>query len=158
KVHAELMAICQKLGITPPPEIHDEQKQQARGPAATLPPVTLDRWVRRMMIFEGMLARAYPNGPPAEQRKTLDTVKKHVAEISQLRSSRVEDQRKLEGLDQKVRDGRERFGHAVDALGVDASKAREVGRGAREGVDPYTAAVKQAKELMTQVHAEILHW
>jgi len=158
KVHAELMSIAQKLGITPPPEIQDEQKQQARGPAQTLPPVTLDRWVRRMMIFEGMLQRAFPSGPPAEQRKTLDTVKKYVGEITQLRSSSVEDQRKLEGLDQKVRDGRERFGHAVDALGVDASKAREVARGAREGVAPYTAAVTQAKELMKQAHAQILHW
>lgn len=158
KVHADLVAICQKLGITAPPEIHDEQKAQARGPAATLPPVTLDRWVRRMMIFEGMLQRAYPNGPPPEQRKTLDTVKKYVQEVTQLRGAGMEDQRKLEGLDQKTRDGRERFGHAVDALGIDASKAREVARTAREGVAPYTAAVSQAKDLMKRVHAEIIHW
>ena len=158
KVHADLVAIGQKLGIAPPPEIHDEQKAQNRAPAATLPPVTLDRWVRRLMIFEGMLQRAFPSGPPAEQRKTLDLVKKYVLEVTQLRGSSVEDQRKLETLDQRVREGRERFGHAVDALGVDASKAREVARAAREGVDPYNVAVTQAADVMRQVHAEVMHW
>ena len=30
------------------------------------------RWVRRMGIFEGMLARAFPQGAPIDQRKTLE--------------------------------------------------------------------------------------
>jgi serine/threonine-protein kinase len=129
-----------------------------RAPAATLPPVALDRWARRMMIFEGMLQRAFPQGPPPEQRKTLDSVKKFVSEITQLRGSSMEDQRKLEGLEGRMRESRERFGHAADALGVDASKARDVARQAREGVGPYTAAVQRATEMTKQVHAEVLHW
>ena len=158
RVHADLIAIGGRLGIAPPPEIHDEQKAINRAPAATLPPVTLDRWVRRMMIFEGMLQRAFPNGPPPEQRKTLDMVKKFVGEITQLRGASVEDQRKLELLDGRIREGRERFGHAVDALGVDASKARDVARQAREGVAPYTTAVLRGATMTKQVHAEVLHW
>ena len=158
RLHNDLQAISAKLGIAPPPEIVDEQKAQARAPAATLPPVTLDRWVRRMMIFEGMLQRAFPQGAPPEQRKTLDMVKKFVAEITQVRGSSVEDQRKLEALDGRTREGRERFGHAVDALGVDASKARDFARQAREGVGPYTQAVQRATQMTKQIHAEIMHW
>jgi len=157
KLHNELLAVCQNIGVAPPPEIHDEQKAQ-RGPRVTLPPVTLDRWVRRMTIFEGMLQRAYPNGAPAEPRKTLDTVKKLVGEVTQLRGSTVEDQRKLDTLEQKAREGRERFGRAVDALGIDASKARDEARKAREGVGPYTEAVARAKEMTRAVHGEVLHW
>ncbi len=157
KIHADLIAIAQQLGIAPPPEIGAEKKA-ARAPAATLPPVTLDRWARRLLVFEQMLQRAYPAGPPTDQRSTLDSVKKIVAEIGQLRGSSVEDQRKLESLEGRQREGRERFGRAVDALGIDASKAREIARAAREGVKPYTDAVPQARELATQVHAELLHW
>jgi len=158
KIHADLIAIAEKYGIQAPPEIQDEQKAQARAPAATLPPVTLDRWVRRLMVFEQMLQRAYPAGAPPDQRKTLDQVKKVVTEITGLRGSSVEDQRKLEGLEGRQRDGRERFGRAVDALGIDASKAREVARAAREGVDPYTKAVTVARELAQKTHGELLHW
>ncbi|MBI2391039.1 MAG: protein kinase [Deltaproteobacteria bacterium] len=158
KVHNDLVSISQKMGIHPPPEIQHEQKTAARAPAATLPPVTLDRWARRLTVFEQMLQRAYPSGAPADQRSTLESVKKVVTEIASLRGSSVEDQRKLEGLEGRQREGRERFGRAVDALGVDASKAREVARAAREGVDPYTKAVSQARDLAQKTHGEILHW
>jgi serine/threonine-protein kinase len=158
KVHNQLIEICQKLGIAPPPEISEEQRGHGRAPAATLPPVTIDRWVRRLMVFEQMLQRGYPAGAPADQRSTLDRVKKVVGDVTQLRGSSVDDQRKLEALEGRQREGRERFGRAVDALGVDASKARDVARGAREGVKPYTDAVTQAREMSLKVHAEVLHW
>jgi serine/threonine-protein kinase len=157
KVHNELVAISQHLGIAPPPEIQDEQRS-GRAPAATLPPVTLDRWVKRMMIFEQMLGTAFPGGAPPDQRSLLEKVKGLVAEVTQVRASSVDEQRKLEGVEQKLREGRERFGRAVDALGIDASKAREEARKAREGVEPYTAAVKQAADMAKGIHAEVLHW
>jgi serine/threonine-protein kinase len=158
KVHNELMGIAQQLGITPPPEISEEQRAGGRAPAATLPPVTIDRWARRVTVFEQMLQRAYPAGAPNEQRNTLERVRKFVNEVAQLRGSSVEDQRKLEALEGRQREGRERFGRAVDALGIDASKARDVARGAREGVKPYTDAVTQAREMATKTHGEVLHW
>jgi tRNA A-37 threonylcarbamoyl transferase component Bud32 len=158
KVHNDLVAISAKIGIQPPPEIQHEQRAVARAPAATLPPVTLDRWARRLVVFEQMLKQAFPAGAPVEQRSTLDTVKKFVAEIGGIRGTSVEDQRKLEGIEGRQREGRERFGRAVDALGVDASKAREVARAAREGVDPYTKSVAQARELAVKTQGEVLHW
>ncbi len=157
KLHSLLLGICAQLGIPLPPEIHDE-KSAYRAPAATLPPVTLDRWVRRMMIFEGMLTRAFPQGSPPEQRGLLDSVRKYVNEITVIRTASVADQRMLEALEGRIREGRERYGRAVDALGVDASKARDIGRQAREGVGPYTAAVQRAAQMTRQIHAEVLHW
>jgi serine/threonine-protein kinase len=157
KVHNDLVAISQRLGVAPPPEIDDEQKS-SRAPAATLPPVTLDRWVRRQLIFEQMLGAAFPQGAPGELTKLLAKVKELVAEITAIRASSVAEQHKLDGLESKLREGRERFGRAVDALGIDASKAREEARKAREGVEPYTASVKQAAEMARGIHAEVLHW
>jgi serine/threonine-protein kinase len=157
KVHNDLVAISQRNGIAPPPEVEDEQRS-ARAPAATLPPVTLDRWVRRLIVFEQMLAAAYPAGAPPELRSLLEKARTLVTEITQIRAASIEVQRNLEGVEQKLREGRERFGRAVDALGIDASKAREEARKAREGVDPYTAAVKQAAEMAKGIHADVLHW
>ena len=157
KVHNELVAIAANVGVAPPPEVEREERG-GRAPAATLPPVTLDRWARRLVVFEQMLRQAFPAGPPPEQRTTLDAVKKYVAEIGGIRGTSVEDQRKLEGLEGRQREGRERFGRAVDALGVDASKARDVARSAREGVEPYTSAVAQARGLVLETQGVLLHW
>ncbi|WP_410959758.1 hypothetical protein, partial [Salmonella sp. SAL4356] len=85
-------------------------------------------------------------------------VKRVVNEITTLRGSSVEDQRKLESIETRQREGRERFGRAVDALGIDASMAREFARTAREGVKPYTDAVTQAREMILKIHGEVLHW
>ncbi len=126
KVHAELIAICQGLGIQPPPENPAPSSARSAHPRP-----------RSLAGHHGSLGApphrvradaqaGVPRGPAPEQRNTLDSVKKFVAEIGGLRGSSVEDQRKLEGLEGRQREGRERFGRAVDALGVDASKAREV--------------------------------
>jgi serine/threonine-protein kinase len=157
KVHSDLVSIAKELGIEPPPEIEQEQKAQ-RSPASTLPPITIDRWSRRLLVFEQMLQRAFPGGSPPDQRATLERVRKAVTEVTDLRRTSVDDQRKLENLETRQREGRERFGRAVDALGVDASKAREVARAAREGVQPYTDAVAAARDLVRGAHAEVLHW
>jgi serine/threonine-protein kinase len=85
-------------------------------------------------------------------------LKAYVAEIGQIRGASVDQQRKLEAIEQQLREGRERFGRASDALGLDASKARQEARAAREGVAPYTDAVTQARELARKSHAELLHW
>ncbi len=157
KVHNEIVAIAQRNGIAPPPEIDAEQRA-GRAPAATLPPVTLDHWVRRLLVFEQMLSKAFPRGAPQEQRNLLEKARGLVTEITQIRAASVAVQRTLEGVEQKLREGRERFGRAVDALGVDASRARDDARTAREGVEPYSVAVKQAAQMANEIHGEVLHW
>jgi serine/threonine-protein kinase len=88
----------------------------------------------------------------------LDTLRTLVADITGIRHGSVDEQHKLEAISQRAREARERFGRAVDALGVDASKARDEARTAREGVAPYTAAVKQAQQMGRQLHVDVLHW
>jgi serine/threonine-protein kinase len=58
-------------------------------------------------------------------------------EARKLRARAVEDQRALETIESRGREIRQRFGHAVDALGVDASRAR----------DEHKAALARVAEL-----------
>jgi serine/threonine-protein kinase len=75
-----------------------------------------------------------------------------------MRFESIAEQRKLEGLESRGRDGRQRFGFAVDALGVDASKARDEARVARTAVAPFSEKVTEAKQAVLAAHREILMW
>jgi serine/threonine-protein kinase len=55
----------------------------------------------------------------------LGEVKQLVGEVAELRSRALQQQRVLEGMNSRGREARQRFGHAVDALGIDASRARD---------------------------------
>ncbi|MFI5300520.1 MAG: serine/threonine protein kinase [Polyangiales bacterium] len=158
RVHNDLVAISTRVGIAPPPEISLDQQAQQRAPVAALAPVTLDHWTRRIALFDQMVVRAFPGGAAQDQRQMLDSVRKLVGDITGIRRVSVDDQHKLEEIAQRAREARERFGRAVDALGVDASKARDEARTARDGVAPYTAAVKQAQQMGRQLHTDVLHW
>jgi serine/threonine-protein kinase len=46
----------------------------------------------------------------------------------------------------------------VDALGIDASKARDEARAARTDVAPFTQAAADARARFVEAHAEILTW
>ncbi|HWA72487.1 MAG TPA: protein kinase [Polyangiaceae bacterium] len=156
RVHADLIAIATTLGLGIPRELGTDDVE-SRGPAKTLPPVAIDQWVRRTVLFDRMLRAAHPHG---EQRLSalLEEVKHLVKEIGELRTRAVEDQRGLESSESRGREIRQRFGHAVDALGIDASRAR----------DEHKAAVARAAELDAQSNArrdetrpslvEILRW
>ncbi len=157
RMHNDLLAICAELDVPVPPEPDAEQPMSHRA-AATLPPVAIDRWAKRTVVFEQMLARAYDNKPPGELATMLEQVKKLVHTVAELRTESVTEQRKVEGLESRGRDGRQRFGFAVDALGIDASKSRDEARAARTEVAPFTKITGQARERVLQVHQEILMW
>jgi len=110
------------------------------------------------MVFEQMLSRAFGGKPPAELAKMLDEVKALVDEVGDLRMESVTEQRKLEGLEAKGRDGRQRFGFAVDALGIDASRARDEARAARAEVTPFSKVTSDARASLLESHKEILMW
>jgi serine/threonine-protein kinase len=156
-MHNDLLAICGELGVPVPPEPDAEEPLSHRAPA-TLPPVAIDRWAKRTTVFEQMLARAYDNKPPGELAKMLEQVKKLVHTVAELRTQSVSEQRKLEGLESRGRDGRQRFGFAVDALGIDASKARDEARDARSEVAPFTKLTAEARARVLETHKEILMW
>jgi serine/threonine-protein kinase len=129
-------------------------------PARTLPALVVELWMRRFEVFQKMLARA-PNdngGGRSELEGVLAEIAKHVREISEVRTTAAMEQRKLEEIDVRGRDGRQRFGFAVDALGLDASKARDEVRASRAGLDELAQRSKQAGEAFAATQREVVTW
>ena len=157
RAHADLLALAGMLGIPVPAEIH-EAGESSRGPAKTLPPVAIDRWVKRTVVFDQMLTAAYPFEPPADLAALLNEVKHLVHQIGEIRGRAVVEQRALESIEARGRDGRARFGHAVDALGVDASKARDEHKAASQGLSAGTNELEQIKAAVRQAQTEVMRW
>ncbi|MCC6647537.1 MAG: protein kinase, partial [Polyangiaceae bacterium] len=156
-VHNELVAICRQIGAKVPTETMGATPS-SREPARTLPPVALDRWVHRTAVFEQMLQRAYGGAAPPELVGLLGEVRAHVQRITELRAGGLGEQRKLEQVEDKEREGRQRFGFAMDALGVDASHARQHARAAGEGMSALAAELEQGGASLQGCLREILSW
>jgi serine/threonine protein kinase len=129
-----------------------------RPPSATLPPTSLDQWSQRALLFDEMLARAYPQqAAPGAVTETLGQIHGSLQRIEALRASALREQRKLESMEQLARDGRQRFGHAMSTLGHDLSQARSAARQAELEVRPYfepvTAAEKAYREAFRKLAA-----
>ena len=157
RVHQDLIAIARAIGAPIPPE-PDVDPASSRPLATSLPPAGVDAWGRRTKVFEAMLARAFPAHAPADMSRTLADVKSHVRRITELRSRSMTQQRSLEQVEQRGRDGRQRFGFAVDALGIDASKAKDEVRAARARAANLEARVAEASARFLGAHGEITFW
>ena len=80
-------------------------------------------------------------------------------ELSAVRESSAAEQRKLEDIDARGRDGRTRFGFAVDALGLDASKARGEVRAARASLEQPRAGFDAARRTRyKEAQREVIAW
>jgi tRNA A-37 threonylcarbamoyl transferase component Bud32 len=157
RVHADLLRISGALGLRVPPEI-DEADESSRGPARTLPPVAIDRWAKRTAVFDQMLSAAFGEQRPAELVGLLTEVKGLVREISEIRGRAMDDQRALESIEARGRETRQRFGHAVDALGVDLSKARDELKVAQTNVAAAQQVFEEPRVRLLAAHAELLRW
>lgn len=157
RVHHDLTVIAKELSIPLPSEVLPEPSS-SRGPSKTLPPVAIDRWVRRTQMFEQMLERAFGGDRPSELTKLLDDVKSLVRQIGELRSSAVEQQRLLESIETRGREMRQRFGHAVHALGVDASKARDEAKDAVADAAAVGKDVEKKREVVTSRYNDLMFW
>jgi len=157
RVQADLMAIAGAIGLRIQQDAFGDEAE-SRGPAKTLPPVAIDRWVRRTAVFEQMLGQAFPSQRPPELVELFMEVKKLVREISELRAKAVAEQRALESIEARSRDIRQRLGHAVDALGVDASRARDELKGALAGAAALTLDMDRPASELKRSLTEILRW
>ena len=157
RVHADLLAIAGAIGVRVPPEIQDAG-ESSRGRARTLPPVAIDRWVKRTAVFDQMLGEAFGERRPEELVKSLTQVKRLVQEIGEIRARAMEEQRELEAIEARGRESRQRFGHAVDALGIDLSKARDEAKGAQAHVQAAADGANGPRERLLEAHREILRW
>ena len=152
----ELADISTKVRVPVPPEPQTEQAFEEE--PKTLPPASIDRWARRTLIFEQMLVKVHGGKPPAEARELLTTLQRKVRELSVLRADAVKEQRKLTALEAKSREGRQRFGNAVEGLGLDASKAREDARAAREQAEKAAARTSTLRKQAQDMHPEVILW
>ncbi len=152
----DLVAIAGTIGIRVPEEAFERFSDA--GPAPTLPPVALDRWVRRTVVFEQMLSKSYPSDPPRELMDKLSGVKHFVREVSELRNRGMSDQRKLETIERRGREGRQRFGHAMDALGIDASRARDAAKEAEAAVAELLTEFESQRVEVVTAHRAIILW
>jgi len=151
------MNIAGAIGLRIPTDAFGESAE-SRGPAKTLPPVAIDRWVKRTTVFEQMLSLAFPGERPRGLNDLLSEVKQLVREISELRAKAINEQRALESIEARGREVRQRFGHAVDALGVDASKARDELKVALAAAAALTLELDRPVEALKRSIGEILLW
>jgi eukaryotic-like serine/threonine-protein kinase len=140
-VHTELVEIALLMGLTLPPEL-DRTVPEAWEPPKSLPPTQVDRWARRISIFEQMLIKAHGSQPPAALTSLIERIREQVMEVRKVRYDEAREQDKVEALEAREREGRQRFGFAADALGVDVSRARNDARQAH--LDAASAASHSA--------------
>jgi RNase adaptor protein for sRNA GlmZ degradation len=105
-----------------------------------------------------MLARAFPLGAPAPMRQLVDDIAEMAERVGTLRRRCMEEQANVEDVAQRGREGRQRFGLAVDALGADAMRAREEARAAVEALRLRELKAELVKEKFAESHKEILFW
>ncbi len=158
RVRQDLVGIAMKLGIAIPPEPEDDPAS-SRAPRRTLPSVSLDRWASRVTIFEQMLDRAFARTPhPPDLARMLVELRELVAKGLESKRVTMKEQRVLEEVQTRGRDGRQRFGFAVDALGVDASQAKDDVRTTEAAAEETTARSEAARARFMDAHREITIW
>ncbi len=153
-----LIEIAGRMRVELPPDPQTVVTIQDEEPPETLPPVSLDRWARRTLIFEQMLTRAFGKAPPPDVKELFIRIQRLVRDIGLHRSDAVKEQRKLAALDAKLREGRQRFGNAMDALGIDVSRARQQARDARTKAELAGQDCDAARERYRHAHAQLISW
>jgi eukaryotic-like serine/threonine-protein kinase len=154
RVRLDLEEVGRGLDI----ELPYEPSLAAQHLPSLLPPVSVDRWKRRAEVFRQMLTRAFGASPPAHLAKALDELVRRVAELSALRGEESTERHKLQAIEAREREGRVRFGAAMDSLGHDTSAARVVAREARAGATPLRDEVLKCADAMRTAHREIVFW
>lgn len=158
RIHQDLLDIMKEREAAPPPSAGEDMEH-------SIAPVTLaagpaDQWARRMFVLEQMLTTAY--GPkakaPPELNQILDQANELVRKVVGLRMEAYRHQEKLEGLEHRGREKRAQLGFAVDQLGVDASKAKEELRSARDVQRRMEEESKGARGKYETAHKEALFW
>lgn len=157
RVETDLVDVARTIGAPIPPEA-EQDPASSRPPARTLPSVVAEQWPNRVELFEQMLALGYGGKPPTEQVRDLDDLRKLVRELIGIRKSSVDEQRAIEQIDARGRDGRQRFGFAVDALGLDTSKAKDDARAARAELERLGGETKRALEAYQETLKEVIFW
>jgi serine/threonine-protein kinase len=159
RLELDLVALARHRGFVVPSDTTDDMTASRRAQASAVLDDITTEWTRRVEVFERMLA--YPATGDARRKDlgpTLADVRTLVRRLAGVRSSTRTEQRALEDLDARGRESRHRFGSAVDALGVDASKAKEDVRFSQAQLDASAARSKQAALRYAEAAREVILW
>jgi serine/threonine-protein kinase len=159
RVEHDLAALARAHSVPVPSEA-DQVTPVARAPARTMPEVVSLQWAKRVDVFEEMLGLAGRGngGAAADLQGTLHALRRVVQQVTETRAAIGHEQRKLEEIDARGREGRQRFGVAVDALGIDSSKAKDEVRAARAEEDRLAGEGKRGKGLYEEALKESIFW
>jgi serine/threonine-protein kinase len=158
RIEHDLVALARTLPNTTIPPEPEVEPASSRVPARTLPALVVELWTSRLAVFQRMLARVDGGARPGDLETVLAEIAKLVREIAEVRTAAALEQRKLEDVDARGRDGRQRFGFAVDALGLDASRARDELRAARAGLDELAQKSRGAADAYTETQRAVIVW
>ncbi len=156
RVEQDLLALAGAIDAPVPP---DAEKDPASSHPVVLPPLAAgselpQEWAARLAVFQQMLSRSLGAKPAG----SLVEMQELVRELSQARASSEVEQRRLEEVDARGREGRQRFGFAVDALGLDASRARDELRAAHIDFDRLANHTKRAAAAYAAALHEVVTW
>jgi serine/threonine-protein kinase len=160
KVAADLVDVAREIGAPIPPEPLVDPASSRQAPQVPKSEKGTRRWIRRADVFREMLERAYGSSQntPAEITTRLRRVDDLAKLVADLKSRSMTEQTKLEDIGKRGRDDRQRLGHAVDALGADASRSREELRSAEEKVVTTKKRQEGARKQFFEVHKTITYW
>jgi serine/threonine-protein kinase len=153
-VGSRLRKIAESLGVKLPSDNDIEPPAASR----QLRPAEAQVWERRMRLFDDMLKRGFAANPPPDLGKMLDDIRKKVAEAAEIRSLAFEEQQKLEIIESEGREGRVRFGQAMDTLTADASRLREEARSLRQAASPTNDTNTAFGMRLRAAHKEAIFW
>ncbi|MFO0566188.1 MAG: protein kinase [Polyangiaceae bacterium] len=156
KVHNDLVEISRGLGLRVPVEPADDAVSSHVPSTTERTPV--DRWRRRLEVFDLMLMRAYATNRPPELVQILSQVREKIGELGELGAQSSELQQQIEAVEARGREGRQRLGHAVHALGVDASRAREEAKTSDSTTAALTGEASRLAEDLVAAHPDIVFW
>jgi eukaryotic-like serine/threonine-protein kinase len=161
RVHADLLDLARDADVAIPsvPESEAEAERTIRNVRTKpAPRVAVELWAKRMQVFQQMLGQSYGASPPREMSGLLQRIGELVPRIVALRAASVDEQRVLGTIEEKGRDGRQRFGFAVDALGLDTSKAKDEVRVVEAHFATVHERTQQAAARFVASHNEVLRW
>jgi tRNA A-37 threonylcarbamoyl transferase component Bud32 len=170
RVEQDLLALAAVLNAPIPPDADKDPEsiESAVFPRPQAGAEVAGDWAARLGVFGEMLTRAQttrmadPGGArpsePTDLEATLAEMNAFVEELAAARQSSAREQRALEEVDARGREGRMRFGAAVDALGLDASRARDELRAARIDLDRLGHQAKRASAAYEAALHELMTW
>jgi serine/threonine protein kinase len=157
RLYKDLVSVAEALGVELPRDPADAPTS-SRPPSKSLPPVGLDLWLRRVDVFRQMLTQAYAAGPPLATAQLFERVEQLVSQLQARREDGMGHERKLENLEARMRELRQQIGHAVHALGLDASLARDRLKEAQAQAKLLAPAVVEAQRAFRTAHKELVFW